>query len=86
MTRTRACWCFAVGLVAVSGCGLRDALTGSDGAAAKVGDQRFAVDRLASIMVTGNNVPISKEFAERLAHRWVEYALFAERIALQTPC
>ena len=48
---------------------------------AYVGDRELTVDQLAEIMAAGRSVPLRREFAERLAHRWVEYTLFAERVA-----
>ena len=62
----------------LTGCAGETSLTGHD-AVASAGGQQLSVDRLASIMATGRNVPLAREFAERLAHLWVEFTLFSER-------
>ncbi|MEE8135227.1 MAG: peptidylprolyl isomerase [Gemmatimonadales bacterium] len=62
----------------VVGCASEKPIGGHD-AVASAGSQQLSVDRLASIMATGGNVPLAREFAERLAHLWVEFTLFAER-------
>ena len=64
-----------------AGCAGEEPLEGHD-AVASAGSQRLSVDRLASIMATGRNVPLAPEFAERLAHLWVEFTLFTERASV----
>ncbi len=56
-----------------------DALV-DDNAVASAGTATLSVDRLAEMMVNGRNVPLAPEVAERLAHRWVEFTLFASRL------
>ncbi len=62
----------------VVGCASDEPIGGRD-PVASAGNQQLSVDRLASIMATGGNVPLAPEFAERLAHLWVEFTLFTER-------
>ncbi len=68
-------------ITAVTGCVRDDSAVGGE-AVASVGAYELSVDRLATIMVADGNVPIAREFAERLAHLWVEYTLFTERVTV----
>ncbi|MGD2134964.1 MAG: peptidylprolyl isomerase [Gemmatimonadales bacterium] len=74
---------FVVGVVvfAVTGCGLRDTLLGRAGVVAETTEHEFTVTELAALMAEGGErVPLRREIAEQIVHRWVEYMLFADRI------
>ena len=62
----------------LTGCAGETTPAGED-AVASAGGQQLSIERLANIMATGRNVPIAREFAERLAHLWVEFTLFSDR-------
>lgn len=72
----------AVGLtvLAVAGCGMRDTLLGRAGVVAETPDHELTVTELAALMAEGEKVPLRRDVAEYLAHRWVEYLLFADRL------
>ena len=64
---------------AVSGCG--DALTSRVDVVARVGPYELSVDRLAEVIATGKGLPVRRDVAEGIAHLWVDYTIFADRIA-----
>ncbi len=66
-----AVWC----AVALAACG------GNANLVARAGEQTLTVDALASLLTTGKYVPLQRYMVERWAFRWVEYALFAQRVA-----
>lgn len=51
------------------------------GAVARAGEHRLSSSRVAGWFVIGETVPLRRDVAERVAHRWVDYTLFADRIA-----
>jgi hypothetical protein len=64
---------------AVSGCG--DALTSRVDVVARVGPYELSVDRLAEVIATGKGLPLRRDVAEGIAHLWIDYTIFADRIA-----
>jgi hypothetical protein len=48
---------------------------------ARAEGRRLAVDRLAAVLSSSRSLPLTRDVAERVAHRWVEYTLFAVRLA-----
>ncbi len=69
-----------VSLFSLLGCG-GDAPDGRGGVVARAGGQEFPVDRLAEIAARGSYVPLERDVLERLAGLWVDYSLFAQRLA-----
>ena len=67
-----------VGLVA---CSLQDAFRGDVGIVARGGPLQLERDSLAAVLASGPNVPLRRDIAEQWAYRWVEFALFVERVA-----
>jgi len=67
--------------VVVTACGVQEMFTGDAGAVARTATAELRRDTLAAIMVGGKNVPLEREMVERWAFRWVEFSLFAERLA-----
>ncbi|HEX9691355.1 MAG TPA: peptidylprolyl isomerase [Gemmatimonadales bacterium] len=47
---------------------------------AEADGSRLSVQALASIVADAEGLPIARDIVERLAHRWVEYTLFAHRV------
>lgn len=66
--------------VAVTSCGGQSPFFGGS-AVARAAGQELSVERLAEIMGRARHLPLTADIAERLAHRWVEYTLFAQRVA-----
>lgn len=64
---------------AVGGCG--EALSSRVDVVAKVGRYELTVDRLAEVIATGKGLPLRRDVAEGIAHLWVDYTIFADRIA-----
>jgi hypothetical protein len=64
---------------AVTGCG--DALTSRVDVVATVGPYELSVDRLAEVIATGKGLPLRRDVVEGIAHLWVDYTIFADRIA-----
>jgi hypothetical protein len=54
---------------------------GGAGEVARAGEYRLSSGRVAAWFAIGETVPLRREVAERLVHRWVDYTLFADRIA-----
>ncbi len=71
---------FMVGLFLLCACG-SDAPGGRRDVAALAGGQEFPVDRLGEIVARGSYVPLERDVLERLAGLWVDYSLFAQRLA-----
>ena len=65
--------------VAVGACG--DAFTSRVGVVARAGPYELTVDRLAEVIATGKGLPLRRDVAEGVAHLWVDYTIFADRIA-----
>ncbi len=72
---------FVVLALVVSACSLQDAFRGDVGVIARGGPLRLERDTLAAILASGPNVPLRRDIAEQWAYRWVEFALFVERVA-----
>lgn len=62
------------------GCG-SEAPDGGVDVAARAGGQEFSVDRLGELAARGRYVPLERDVLERLAALWVDYSLFAQRLA-----
>jgi hypothetical protein len=69
----------ALGVVAQSGCA--DALTSRVDVVARVGPYALTVERLAEVIATGKGLPLRRDVVEGIAHLWVDYTIFADRIA-----
>ncbi|HEX9581000.1 MAG TPA: peptidylprolyl isomerase [Gemmatimonadales bacterium] len=66
----------------LAGCGaLRDAATAHVETAARADGQELSVDQLAEWFTTGRSLPVRADVVERVAHLWVDYVLFSERVA-----
>jgi hypothetical protein len=65
----------------LSGCGVGNAGSGGESVVAHGEHLALHRDTLAAIVVSGKNVPTDRELVERWAFRWVEFALFTERLA-----
>lgn len=69
-----------VGLTA-GDCDLREAFRGRVEVAARANAHALTVERLAATVAAGRNIPAEPDVVARWTHRWVEYSLFAQRIA-----
>ena len=74
-------WWMALWVVVVAGCDVRDAFTGKVRVVARAGEHELAVERFAAILAQSQRVPLRRDIVERWAHRWVDFALFANRLA-----
>lgn len=54
---------------------------GGGGMVARAGEHELSATRVAGWFVVGQSAPLRRDLAERVAHRWVDYTLFADRIA-----
>jgi parvulin-like peptidyl-prolyl isomerase len=54
---------------------------GGDGAVARAGEHELSATQMAGWFALGASIPLQRNLAERVAHRWVDYTLFADRIA-----
>lgn len=54
---------------------------GGGGMVARAGDYQLSATRMAGWFAISESVPLRRDLAERVAHRWVDYTLFADRIA-----
>ena len=54
---------------------------GGGGMVARAGEHELSATRVAGWFVVGESAPLRRDLAERVAHRWVDYTLFADRIA-----
>jgi hypothetical protein len=63
----------------VGGCG--EAFTSRVDVAARAGPYELSVDRLAEVIATGKGLPLRRDVAEGIAHLWVDYTIFADRVA-----
>jgi hypothetical protein len=79
MWMTRA----AMGVVVLGAtvCGCGEAFTSRVDVAARVGPYELSVDRLAEVIATGKGLPLRRDVAEGIAHLWVDYTIFADRVA-----
>ncbi|MFQ6044947.1 MAG: peptidylprolyl isomerase [Gemmatimonadales bacterium] len=46
----------------------------------RAGDHTLTVEALAQILTQRDNLPLTRDFVERFAHRWMEYSLFAQEV------
>ena len=74
-------WMVALFAVLVVGCNVRDAFTGNVRVVARAGHHELTVEELATTLAGWRGPPLERAMAERWAHRWVEWALFAQRSA-----
>lgn len=65
--------------VAAGGCG--EAFSSRVDVVAQAGPYVLTVDRLAEVIATGKGLPLRRDVAEGVAHLWVDYTIFADRIA-----
>jgi len=66
----------------LTGCdALRDAFSARAEIVARANDQILTVDRLAQLAGSGKQVPLEPMALSRLAHVWIDYALFAQALA-----
>ena len=69
-------------VLSVAGCdALRDAFSARAEIVARAEGQTLTVDRLADLAGSGKQVPLDPMALSRLAHVWVDYALFAQALA-----
>jgi peptidyl-prolyl cis-trans isomerase D len=52
-----------------------------EGTVVEAWEHKLTVDELASFLAQQPNLPLSRKFVERFAHRWMEYSLFAQHVA-----
>jgi peptidyl-prolyl cis-trans isomerase D len=69
----------AAALVALVACG--DGFGGSINSVATAEGHDLGVSQLARWLADVERVPLQRDIAERAAHRWVEFVLFADRVA-----
>ena len=74
-------WWMALWVVVVAGCNVKDAFTGNARVVARAGKHELPVEQLATILAGWREAPLRRDMAERWAHRWVEWVLFAQRLA-----
>ncbi len=66
----------------LAGCdALKDAFSARPDVVARANDQTLSVERLADLAGTGKQVPLDPLALGRLAHVWVDYALFGQALA-----
>lgn len=70
-----------IAAMAVSGCDMRAPRLGDLDLVARAGDHRLGIDRMAELLAASRTVPLERPVVERFVHRWVEYSLFAQRLA-----
>lgn len=66
--------------VAQPACDLRDAMTTDVEVVAEAGSHELRVDELAE-MVTSSNVRLTRGAVEQWVQLWIDYSLFAQRVA-----
>lgn len=66
---------------ALAGCSLRDTFSGTVRVAARAAGDELAVEELAQAVAAGLTIPTERDMMVRWTHRWVEYSLFAQRVA-----
>ncbi len=72
---------FVAVAVSITACSVGDGVAGGTATIARTEHLALHRDTLAEIAVAGKNVPVDRELVERWAFRWIEFALFAERLA-----
>jgi hypothetical protein len=72
-----------VGVVAstMASCAVGDAFRGDGDVVARAGALTLHRDTLAAVLATAKNMPSRREVVEQWAYRWVEFALFGQRLA-----
>ena len=79
MVKRTMCVVGVAGLALAAACGdgfIRDA-----DVVARAGDHELRVDEVAQWLDEGRTVPLRREVLERFIQRWVEYSLYAQRLA-----
>jgi len=66
--------------VTAVGCSVRDAFSGRVGVVAETENHQLTATELAALMAQGENIPLRRDVAERIAYVWLEYVLFADRV------
>ncbi len=54
---------------------------GDMGIVARAGEHQLSPSQVAGWFVVGEAIPLRRDVAERAAHRWIDFALFADRVA-----
>jgi hypothetical protein len=75
----RLVWCAMA--MALTGCNVREAFTAHADEAARAGALELPAERLGALLAGGKNVQMNRETADFVANIWVDYALFAQRVA-----
>ena len=65
----------------LAGCNVREAFTAHADEAARAGTLELPAERLGALLGGGKNVQLNRETADFVANIWVDYALFAQRVA-----
>jgi hypothetical protein len=75
----RLVWCAMA--MALTGCNVREAFTAHADESARAGALELPAERLGALLAGGKNVQLNRETADFVANIWVDYALFAQRVA-----
>lgn len=78
------CGSIVIPLVAaatLAGCNVRDVFHGSVDVAARAAGHDLTVAALAQTVAAGRNIPTERGVMARWTQRWVEFSLFAQRVA-----
>lgn len=75
----RLVWCAAA--LALAGCNVREAFTAHPDEAARAAKATLPAERLASLLVAGKNVQLTRQTADFVANLWVDYSLLAQAVA-----
>ena len=65
----------------MASCAVGDAFRGDGDVVARAGALRLHRDTLAAVLASAKNMPNRREVVEQWAYRWVEFALFGQRLA-----
>ena len=71
----------AAGLLVITGCSLKDALSGHQDVVATAAGQELTVERVATMIAPAKAVPLRREVVDRVAELWVDYQLLAQAVA-----
>ena len=69
------------GLAVLTGCSLKDALSGHQDVVATAAGQELTVERVATMIAPAKAVPLRREVVDRVAELWVDYQLLAQAVA-----
>jgi len=69
------------GLVLVTGCSIREALSGHQDVVATAAGQELTVERVAAMIAPAKSVPLRRDVVDRVAELWVDYQLLAQAVA-----